>query len=125
MSEQFVDDLQGAASRGDFETVESLLQTQPLTSILCEADLEELQEKLNDALSNAALKGHSAIVSLLLDHGAQIEPFTIACAARAGPNIQPVFEALLEHGWNVNDGAIASSPFSSRGYSGYYTPVLG
>jgi hypothetical protein len=52
-------------------------------------------------LENAAQEGYSFLVSFLLERGAEITHLVLA-AARESSSTE-VFQAMLDHGWNINE----------------------
>lgn len=83
---------------------------------VCEAsgagNLEEVQkfldlpsdvprsDRLQMALGISAETGHPQIVSWLLDHGADVT--NAAAVGASNSRSIPVFQTLLDHGWNIN-----------------------
>jgi hypothetical protein len=52
-------------------------------------------------LENAAEEGYSFLVSFLLEQGAEITSSVIIAAGKS--NSTEVFQALLDHGWDINE----------------------
>lgn len=79
-----------AARNGDLQTVKSELDIHK-SLFTC--------DHLFMATTQAAQRGHTEIVRLLLEHGAGLTTVPI-CAAESGSI--PLFELFLEYGWDVN-----------------------
>ncbi len=82
-----------------------------------EGDLERLRSLLNPpanptdrdlqyALTAAAGKGHSHIVSFLLDHKGVKITNTVMARATHG-NSTAVFQAFLDHGWDIDTKGVS------------------
>lgn len=123
MSAQEGETLGQATLRGDIGKVKSLVLARTQLSAVLGDNKAESQEDLNFALSYAASNGHSAIVSFLLDHGAQIRAGTILSATEDLTNARAIFEIFIRHGWDINAGAITPSMFSPR-FNGPRYPIL-
>jgi hypothetical protein len=52
-------------------------------------------------LENAAEEGYSFLVSFLLEQGAEIMHLVVKAACDS--NSTEVFQAMLDHGWNINE----------------------
>ena len=88
--------LELSSSKGELAQVQSILETWPSTQS------PPTPTALSSALNSAVSRGHLAIVRFLLEYGALITRTTPISAARDDqPNSLAIFEAFLEHGWNV------------------------
>ncbi|KAL4726634.1 hypothetical protein ACLX1H_005522 [Fusarium chlamydosporum] len=92
VSPEFISFL-SACQNGDISTVESIVTSQPRTPIF-----------LHRGLVNAMRRGNVDITRYLLQSGAPIsrsDPRSIILSSPASQQMA-LFEALTEHGWNVN-----------------------
>ncbi len=89
--------LEAAIYEGDFDQVDTILQTWTSTPSLPPPPRDDL----GSALASAASYGHVSVVRLLLDQGAPITRAAAILATRDDkPNTLAIFESFLQHGWS-------------------------
>lgn len=103
--------LEKAVSASDVSTVQTLLQSG-----------QHQQHDLNKALIDAAYNGDAAMVSLLMDNGAEIQPQAVMGAVRKIRNAQAIFEVYLRHGWDINMRGVIRWGFKATGPTNY--PII-
>lgn len=91
--------IEQASATGNLALVQNWVQR---LSVYRGTALEEsMLQRLEFSLSEAASHGHPAIFSYLLDQGLPIDEHVI----RSAKSVEN-FQALLEHGWDVNSKAL-------------------
>ncbi|KAI9766488.1 MAG: hypothetical protein M1839_004892 [Geoglossum umbratile] len=100
--------LQDSCARGDLDRVKSLLST--WQSGVWGA--HPTPKELVPALVAAAESGHALVVSYLLDRGAEVLPTVPALTTNAAANVDlvPVFQAYIDHGWDINSKSHKGEP---------------
>jgi len=74
---------------------------------------------MSDALAAAIENLRVEVIAYLMEHGFQLNS-GLACAAASTKSI-PVFQTLLDHGWDINDAGRAS-PSLGHGFLMIYRP---
>ncbi|KAI0195868.1 ankyrin repeat-containing domain protein [Astrocystis sublimbata] len=91
-------DLQDASGAGDVDGARSVLHAWKADPSL----KNPTPEDMDMALINAARNAHGAAVRLLLDEGALVGLTAPKLAAKEGDGAIEVFQAFLDHGWDIN-----------------------
>jgi hypothetical protein len=100
--------LELAGKHGDLDIVKSVLQMWRSEAW----GSDPTAESLLPALVAASINGHVPIVTYLLDHGAEILSAVPGLATNAALNVDliPVFQAYVDHGWDINSRSHKGSP---------------
>ena len=91
-------DLQDASKAGDIKQVRSVLQAWRLDLSLKDPTTEDMGMALILAAQNAS----GEVVRFLLDEGVPVGLMAPKLAAREGDEVAQVFQAFLDHGWDIN-----------------------
>lgn len=91
-------DLQDASTAGNIERVREVIDTWRSDPSLEDPTMEDMGRALILAAQNA----HGKVVQFLLDQGVPVGQMAPKLAAREGPGAVDVFQAFLDHGWDVN-----------------------
>ena len=94
-----------ASAEGELALVQNWTQE---LSVYRGAALEKsILQRLQFSSCEAARHGHPAVFSHLLDQGLSIDDEVIR-SAKEGQSVE-IFQALLEHGWNINSKVIGGT----------------
>ena len=93
---------------GDLNHVQALFHQYQFAQPPPQAPLHQVLEDSYGPIYQAIIHGHAAIVSFLLDQGFSLTPRLVSHAVY-DPSI-PIFEAFLQHGWDINAPTSSGGP---------------
>ncbi|KAL2681122.1 hypothetical protein Neosp_008726 [[Neocosmospora] mangrovei] len=91
-------DLKDASKAGDVERVRKVVQTWRADSSLENPTIEDMDMPMILAAQNAKSK----VILFFLGEGVPVSPTAVKLAAREGDEAVDVFQAFLDHGWDIN-----------------------
>jgi len=88
-----------ACITGDLDKAQHIIETEEST----------VTPRLQSALTASITAGQAAVVSYLLEKGAELRPRLVNLATGHNRSTA-IFQAFLDHGWNINSKAVMDSP---------------
>lgn len=115
-ADHFKDDVIAASASGNLPKIRMLLKEWPLTpppATLRGPGASTNTQWMYDSFS-AAIENHRLeVIAYLMENGFQLDAVLAGVAART--KSIPIFQTLLDHGWNINDAG-RGSPSLGHGF---------